>query len=144
MRKQNRGDLVDIIIADLIRKFKTNDPFVIAKGLNIEVRFVELDDDVRGFYYRKLRRRFIVINSRLYWNGQRFVCAHEIAHDRLHPGLSRFSLDESSFSNPGRYERQANKFGVKLLTAGQKPCEDESIEEFFLRCEVPVEMQKYY
>ena len=136
--------LLDKIIPRLIRKYKTNDPFKIAAGLNIIIRFASFDDGTRGLYYRVLRRRFIVIHEGLdeYW--QRFICAHELAHDRLHPGLSRFWLDEQSFRNPGKYERQANRFAIKLLTAYDSLNQDESVGEFLKRNGVPEEMQKFY
>ena len=132
------------LILKLIRKFKTNDPFQIAKGLNIHIRYANFEDGTRGLYYRVLRRRFIVIHDQLDEPWQRFVCAHELAHDRLHPGLSRFWLDERSFFNAGKYERQANKFAIRLLTAGDTLRRGESISEFLRRNHVPEEMGKFF
>lgn len=40
---------MDDIIHKLVRRFKTNDPFEIAKGLNILIRHAELDPGTRGF-----------------------------------------------------------------------------------------------
>lgn len=132
------------LIPSLVRKFKTNNPFEIAVGLNINVRYADLDEGTRGIYYRNLRRRFIVLNSGLNEQWQRFVCAHELAHDRLHPGISRFWLDEQSFSNAGKYERQANKFAVHLLIAGDQLAEDESIRDLLKRNNVPLEMESFF
>ncbi|MBW7458334.1 ImmA/IrrE family metallo-endopeptidase [Paenibacillus sepulcri] len=132
------------IITKLIRRFQTNDPFEIARGLGIHIRFLELAEGTRGLYYKKLRRRFIVINDQLDDNWQRFVCAHELAHDRLHPGLSRFLLDEQSFYNVGKYERQANKFAVRLLTASSPPVKGETIEKLLKRNGIPEEMQSFF
>jgi len=132
------------VILQLIRKFKTNDPFQIAEGLNIHVRYASFDDGTRGLYYRVLRRRFIVIHDGLDEHWQRFICAHELGHDRLHPGFSRFWLDEQSFHNAGKYERQANKFAVHLLTAGDSPTPGETIGTLLRRNCVPEEMQKFY
>lgn len=55
-------------------------------------------------YYRKMRRRCIVIHNNLDENWQRMVCAHELAHDQLHPGLNRFWLDQNAFFNTEKYE----------------------------------------
>ncbi|GGD95106.1 ImmA/IrrE family metallo-endopeptidase [Paenibacillus nasutitermitis] len=132
------------IITKLIRRFHTNDPFEIARGLGIHIRFLELGEGTRGLYYKKLRRRFIVINEQLDDNWRRFVCAHELAHDRLHPGLSRFWLDEQSFYNVGKYERQANKFAVRLLMAGSPPVKGETIEKLLKRNGIPEEMQSFF
>ncbi|WP_405152900.1 ImmA/IrrE family metallo-endopeptidase [Paenibacillus sp. FSL K6-0108] len=134
---------MDDIVQGLIKRFKTNDPFEIAERLNIKVWYTDLGKYTRGMYYRKLRRRFIVINSDLSEPWMRFVCAHELAHDRLHPGISRFFLDEHSFFNAGKYERQANQFAIKLLTATVEPELGETKEQLLRRCSVPVELHKF-
>mgnify|MGYP001191839114 CR=1 FL=1 len=135
---------VDQLIRSLIRKYKTNCPYQLAERLNISVWFCDLGNQTRGVYYRKLRRRFIAIHRDLDDNWKRFVCAHELAHDRLHPGFSRFWLDEHSFFNAGKFERQANKFAVRLLTAEDRLRLGESISEFLQRNDVPPEMSKFY
>lgn len=132
------------LLHKLIRRFKTNDPFIIAVGLGIHIRFNELDEGTRGFYYKKLRNRFIVIDSKLDEPWQRFVCAHELAHDRLHPGFSRFWLDEQSFFNVGKYERQANKFATQLLLANSKIELGETLADFCLRNGLPPELNEFY
>lgn len=135
---------MDNIIRKLIRMYKTNDPFELADHLNIAVLFSDLGKTTRGIYVRMLRRRYIVIHKNLDELWQRFVCAHELAHDRLHPGLSRFWLDERSFFNAGKFERQANIFAVKLLIALDKPKKGDSIEEVLRRNGVPLEMKKFF
>lgn len=133
---------MDDIIHKLVRRFKTNDPFVIAKGLNILIRHTELDSGTRGFYYKQLRRRFIVINNDLSEEWQRVVCAHELGHDRLHSGLSQFWIDEHTFFNMGKYERQANIFAVKLLTHSVVRHVGETQEAYYLRCGVPKQLHE--
>ncbi|ALS25498.1 zinc peptidase [Paenibacillus sp. 32O-W] len=135
---------MDELIRKLIRKYKTNDPFELAGCLNITVWFCDLGRNTRGMYYRKLRRRYIVIHENLDERWQRFVCAHELAHDRLHPGFSRFWLDEQSFFHPGKFERQANKFAIRLLTAGDRLRLHESVADFLKRNDIPEEMVKFY
>lgn len=135
---------MDQLIRSLIRKYKTNCPFQLAERLNISIWFCDLGKHTRGVYYRKLRRRFIAIHIDLDDSWKRFVCAHELAHDRLHPGVSRFWLDEQSLFNAGKFERQANKFAVRLLTAGDSPRRGESISEFLQRNDVPGEMARFY
>jgi len=135
---------MDNIIRQLIRKYTTNDPFELASYLNITVWFRDLGNGTRGLYIKKLRRRYIVIHEDLDDQWKRFVCAHELAHDRLHPGLSRFWLDEHSFFHAEKFERQANKFAVRLLTAGDSPQRGESISDFLRRNNVPPEMSRFY
>lgn len=135
---------MDQTIQQLIKRFKTNNPFAIAEGLNILIRYADLDDGIRGFYYKTLRRRFIVINSGLSYEWQRIICAHELGHDRLHPGLNRFWIDEHTFFNAGKFERQANTFAIKLLTYDLNQNQDESLESYMLRCGIPRELHKLY
>lgn len=135
---------MDQTISKLIKKYKTNDPFAIATSMNILIRFADLPEGTRGFYYRILRRRFIVLSNDLTDEWSRFVCAHELGHDRLHPGLNSFWLDAHSFTNPGKYERQANTFAIKLLTAGDSPQQEESIEEYFSRLNIPKTLTSLY
>lgn len=135
---------MDKLVKRLVRRYQTSDPFELAARMNIIVCVLEMDEDVRGLYYRKLRRRFIVINSKLDPIWQRVVCAHEIGHDRLHPGISRFWLDDHSFFNVGKLERQANQFAVRLLTAGDDLAEGDSINELLRRNGVPEQMSQFY
>jgi len=135
---------MDKLIHTLIRKYNTNCPFTIAEHLNIHIRFEDLGEHTRGIYYSKLRRRFIVINTRLNSQWQRFICAHELAHDRLHRGLNRFFLDEYSLLNTDKYERQANEFAIRLISFHTKIQPTESIEHFFLRNSIPTVMIKYF
>jgi Zn-dependent peptidase ImmA (M78 family) len=131
-------------VVKLIKRYKTNCPFTIARALGIHVRFHDLGGHTRGVYYRKLRRRLILIHNQLSYEWQRFVCAHELGHDRLHQGLSSFFLEEHSFFNPGKFERQANRFAVKLLTSLEEIQSDETIEQFCARHGIPEEMHKFY
>ncbi|AET70772.1 putative Zn peptidase [Desulfosporosinus orientis DSM 765] len=134
---------MDKLITSLVKRYKTNCPYTLAERLNIHIRFADLGEHTRGIYYCKLRRRFIVINSRLDFFWQRFICAHELAHDRLHRGLNRFFLDEHSLQNTNKYERQANRFAVQLLSLNSGIIPGETLEQFFTRTGIPYEMAQY-
>lgn len=135
---------MDDIIQRLVRKYKTTDPFEIAKGRNIFIRYAEFYEGTRGLYFRKLRRRFIVIDNNLSEEWQKVICAHELAHDCLHPGVNQFWTDEQTFFNIGKFERQANTFALKLLTFSQPLEKDELIEQYLLKCGVPKELHHLY
>ncbi|GIO67828.1 ImmA/IrrE family metallo-endopeptidase [Paenibacillus cookii] len=132
--------MVDEIIRKLTRKYKTSCPFELARALGIQIRYTDLGKSTKGLYYRKLRRRFIVIHNQLSPEWQRFVCAHELGHDRLHKGINRFFLEEHSYFAPGKLERQANRFAVLLLTAGVAIRQDETAEDVCRRSGIPPEM----
>lgn len=137
-------DHLQPLIRQLIKKHHTNCPFEIATSLGIHIRFEDLGQTTKGLYFRKLRRRFIVIHNQLPPPWQRFVCAHELGHDRLHKGISRFFLEEHSYFSPGKLERQANRFAIALLTAGLAPGPGESLHEFYLRAGIPQEMLYFF
>jgi len=134
---------MDELISNLIKKYKTNCPFELSRALGIHIRFMNLGEATKGLYYRKLRRRFIVIHNELPLEWQRFVCAHELGHDRLHKGINRFFLEESSYFCPGKLERQANSFAVKLLLAYSSPEQGESLETYYARLGIPSEIQLF-
>ena len=52
------------IIYKLTRRFQSNDPFEIAADRH-PYRFADLGSGTRGLYFKKLRRRFIVIHDQL-------------------------------------------------------------------------------
>ena len=130
--------------AHLVRKYKTNCPFEIAEALGIHIRYMDLGKSTKGLYYKKLRRRFIIINEGLSDQWQRFVCAHELGHDRLHKGINRFFLEEHSYFWPGKLERQAHYFAITLLTAGQEQQIGETTEAFAKRTGIPPEMYYFF
>ncbi|WNS42839.1 ImmA/IrrE family metallo-endopeptidase [Paenibacillus sp. MMS20-IR301] len=131
---------MDELINRLVKKYKTNSPFELSRALGIHIRFMDLGKGTKGLYYRKLRRRFIVIHNELPLEWQRFVCAHELAHDRLHKGVNRFFLEENSYFSPGKLERQANQFAVKLLSAGTSIDQEESLMSYYSRIGIPAEV----
>ncbi|MDR9855968.1 ImmA/IrrE family metallo-endopeptidase [Paenibacillus sp. VCA1] len=131
---------MDEIIRKLTRKYKTSCPFELARALGIHIRYTDLGKSTKGLYYRKLRRRFIVIHNQLSPEWQRFVCAHELGHDRLHKGINRFFLEEHSYFAPGKLERQANRFAILLLTAGITVRQEETALDVCRRSGIPPEM----
>ncbi|MNP68056.1 hypothetical protein D3C76_1639610 [compost metagenome] len=95
-------------------------------------------------YRKTLRRRYIAIHSDLSEEWQRLICAHELGHALLHPGISRFWIDEHTFLYAGKYEREANRFAVHLLLGEEKLECDESVFDLFRRNGIPEEMHTYY
>lgn len=132
------------VTSKLVKRHKTNCPFTIARNLNINIHFEDLGDGTRGFYYRVLKRRFICIHKDLSDEWKRFVCAHELGHDRLHKGFSQFFVDEHSFFLPGRFERQANEFAISLLLEGSQIEPEEPISTYFSRNKIPIQMIDFY
>lgn len=106
--------------ADLVRRFGTRDPFVIARGLGIHIYEAEFKR-LKGMYRVIKRRRCIFLNAGLDEHTARIVCAHEIGHDRLHralacgDGLQEFTLYDLS----ARPEYEANMVAAAILLADE-------------------------
>ncbi|GIP38612.1 ImmA/IrrE family metallo-endopeptidase [Paenibacillus sp. J31TS4] len=135
--------MIDSNIRKLVKKYNTNCPFVLAEKLNIMVEYRTLPPSCRGYYLYVRKRRFIAINKALPYIMQRFVCAHELGHDRLHKGFGHYFIEQNTLFNPGKFERQANTFAVRLLTYDRHFEEDESVESFCRRNDIPLEMVEY-
>ena len=131
------------LIRKLIKKHKTSCPFELATAVGIHIRFADLGDSTKGIYYKKLRRRFIVINIKLNDEWKRFVCAHELGHDRLHRGVGFYFIEENTFFNSGKFEREANEFATKLLLHGSEIEEGITCEQHLRKHNIPSEMAKY-
>ncbi len=99
---------------NLVKKFKTRDPYEITDYLNIEVVFKPLKT-THGFCCRILKRKFIVINNQLPDHLRKQTCAHELAHILLHKGWGYYFMLEHTLYSPEKFERQANEFAWWLL-----------------------------
>lgn len=110
----------------LIKKYHTNDPFILARECNMRVLFSDLGH-LRGLYQYYKRSKLIIINDMLSYPEQKAVCAHELGHALLHPKLNRFFLHQSTFQNCDRLEREANLFAACLLI------DDNDAREYLLR-----------
>lgn len=130
------------LIAKIIKKAGTNDPFVIAQTLNIVILYDDLGK-IYGFYHSYKRVKMIHINNRLDEWLKRYVCAHELGHALLHPKINTAFLKKNTFYSIGKLEDQANEFAVNLLLFG-KDLEDYETKYDCLRENgIPLEMGKF-
>ena len=129
-------------VAKIARKYKTNNPFAIAKLKGIVLLYADLGETL-GFYFYDSRIKFININNRLDEDLQRFVCAHELGHAVLHPKSNTPFLKRQTLFSTDKIEREANEFAVHLLLY------DKNLEDYETRFDVlrengiPLEMERY-
>ena len=98
----------------LIHKYKTRDPFEIARSLRIHT-ILEPLGVVRGYYHRILHQKFIHINCDLPEREKLLVCAHELGHAVLHPEANTPFMRGNTLYSITRFEREANYFAADLL-----------------------------
>lgn len=114
---------IEIIIQDLIKKYKTNNPFEICDQKNILVLKEPLGT-INGYYNKFYRQKIIHINSELEHRQSLFTCSHELGHALLHPNSNTPFLRANTFLLVDKLELEANKFATLLLIS------DEDIKDF--------------
>lgn len=103
-------------VANLIRKYGTTDPFLIADGLNIDIVPFSLPSSIRGFLVRAMGQRIIFVNNDLDEIHQRIVVCHELGHARLHLGYGYYLHPNSTYYIPSKREHEANEYALHLLS----------------------------
>ena len=101
----------------LAAKYGSCDPFEIAREEGIAVYFREDFTKLKGMYKVILRRRCIFINAGLSQEEMRYICAHELGHDRLHRAATAKAglCDIVMFDVKNKLEYEANLFAAHLL-----------------------------
>ena len=98
----------------LVKKYRTNNPFEIAKGENIIILYENLGS-INGYYNKYARQKFIHINENLDPVMQMTTCAHELGHAHIHPNSNTPFFRKNSFYSINKLEKQANYFSAQLL-----------------------------
>ncbi|WP_313994004.1 ImmA/IrrE family metallo-endopeptidase [uncultured Selenomonas sp.] len=98
----------------LMRRCNSNNPFTIARALDIVLIYCRLVD-LNGFYQYHKRNHIIYLSEELDELAARFVLAHELGHMQMHRNLNTVFMDAKTFHSHSRFERHANIFAVELL-----------------------------
>lgn len=102
------------IVNDVIHKYKTSNPDLIAKAMGIQVLYADLGKTL-GYYTKYKKGKFIVLNSTMSGSAKNFVLAHELGHFIMHPDVSTPLLSKYSLYSNIKIEVEANTFAVELL-----------------------------
>lgn len=102
----------------MIKQYKTNNPFEIAKEKGITLLYMPLGNTL-GYYNCYKRIQFIHINNTINEQMQKFVCAHELGHALLHPDSNTTFLKANTFFSIDKLEVEANTFAVELLLSDE-------------------------
>ena len=106
------------IVRKLIKKYKTTDPFMLAKELNVILLYVPLKD-VNGFYHYYKRNHLIYLSDTLSEVECRRVLAHELGHLILHHKVNAIALNTQTSLITQRYENEADIFASELLISDE-------------------------
>lgn len=126
----------------LVRKFKTNDPIVIAEANFVVVRSPL--GSIKGFYKLIDRRGVIFINSKLDYFERLVVCAHELGHAIMHPKVNCSFMQNYTLLSVSKVEIEANKFCAYMLITDKMLPEFESLtyQQIAGCTHIPVEIVK--
>jgi Zn-dependent peptidase ImmA (M78 family) len=106
--------LIKTIVENLMKKYKTNCPFALAKALNINIVYENLGSTM-GYYTNDFRIKFIHINQQLNEKDCTYTCSHELGHAIQHPNTNTPFLKRHTLFSVDKIEREANTFAVELL-----------------------------
>ena len=108
-------DNVKKAVSRLVKQHETRNPYAIAKFEGYTVMYKNWSD-IKGYYFKALRRRFIVINQNMDELSKRIVCAHELGHGEMHDiARIRFLKERTLFPVHSRAEREANFFAAEMI-----------------------------
>ena len=137
---------IDYIVAGLEEEHGTLDVYEICDSRKILI--LEVDSSARmlkghkAFYYRNLdEKEVILISNALDEHLKEFILKHELGHAICHPGMLSAAF---TYSNKGKYEKQANYFAFKLSNISFDKIEFEgmTIEQIACCLKVPLDPLK--
>lgn len=102
-------------VVNLIKRYKTTNPFELAARKNIHIIWWDLHEEINGYYKYDRRNRYIVINQNLNFELKLFVCSHELGHAILHTRINTPFMHRNTLMSVDKIEVEANKFAVELL-----------------------------
>ncbi|MCO7125076.1 ImmA/IrrE family metallo-endopeptidase [Sporolactobacillus shoreicorticis] len=128
-----------------IKRFKTADPFEIASGRHIVIRYFPLGDTF-GFYMKNARHQVITINSDIEDFKKLYTCCHELGHAVLHPNENTPFLNQNTIRSRGKIETQAHYWAtMEVLKYRQSRPEYYETRNLLLRENgIPYEMAKFF
>ena len=104
----------------LMNRYETNDPFKIAKLMNIQIIFMEFKTWM-GLYTEINGVKTIYISSLLSEILQKIVCSHELGHGQQTFKEAAFMKEDYLFGT-NRVENEANEFAAELMKYQDEVC----------------------
>lgn len=137
-------------VRSLVKKYKSRNPYTIAKGEGIEILYKYLSpSSPKGIFKKVLRRKYIIVNmTRIIDDFDLdMVLAHELGHAKMHSSNSAFFLHDHTLCKRGKFEIEANQFAAELLIDENKIdkiyLENCSIHQLACFYAVNIELIKY-
>jgi Zn-dependent peptidase ImmA (M78 family) len=117
---------IEKIVNKLVKKHKTRNPYILCEKLGIHIRYKPFKD-LKGFYKKILKTKYIVLNNNLDKETEIIVLSHELGHAILHSNASIGFMRENFMHYNEILEKEANIFVEELLF------NDDYIEKYLLK-----------
>lgn len=101
-------------VKKLVEKYNTSNPYILCEKLNIEIRYFYYKD-IKGFFRKVLRRKYIIINEKLDEYSQLVVLCHELGHAIYHNSKNTLLMKNNFLCYTPELESEANEFAVELM-----------------------------
>lgn len=125
----------------VLRDHGTNDPFIIAENLGIEIAYAPFSE-LGGTFVNVFNTPMIIINQEYeYTPHAKFVAAHELFHAMQHDGTLAFY--HKAINVTGKKEREANRFATYLCLVEATIYEGQSTYDTLRENYIPQEMEEF-
>lgn len=135
-------DYIQQAIISLVEKVTTRDPYEIASAKGISVLQYPFSS-INGMVITIDKTTIIALNSNLSDQHKRAVLAHELGHEMLSPAGDGYFFIKENTHWKTKFENEANKFAIGLLTGDEDPLDGETIDQYAARLEIPNYLMKY-
>lgn len=129
-------------VDSLIKRFETNCPFKIAKGLGVSVQFEELGSTL-GYYTKFCRVPIIIINQSAEEMQKVFICGHELGHHVLHPHENTPFMKKHTFFSTDKIEVEAHSFSIELIFASKETITLADVESYGIPKQIALLKRSY-
>lgn len=114
-------------------KYKTKDPYKIARAMDIELQIGYMGHRLGCYMYLK-RSKCIWLNEDLDPHEMEFVMAHELGHAIMHPYENCYFIKHKTLLLNSKREIEANKFAVEFLIS------DDEVQEYAVERQYTIDM----
>ena len=128
-------------VKNLGEKYNSSNPYILCEKLNIEIRYFYYED-IKGFFRKVLRRKYIIINEKLDEYSQLVVLCHELGHAIYHSSKNKLLMKINFLNYVPELEKEANEFAAELMKY-QNEVSFEVARDCDLGLQVLEEMKRY-
>lgn len=105
---------IKLRVNNLIRKYNTKNPYELCSKMNINIFYMELGE-IKGYYKKVLKNKYIVINDNLDDYSKKIVLCHELGHALYHSSKNTLLMKNNFLCYTPELESEANEFAVELM-----------------------------